>query len=171
MAGLRIVGIESPLAGHAGVATALCEYDADTLVAYHRDHRDYPGRAQIEAYLERHKHCSARELDLTVPCWDEEPRQLLQNLLTNLRRDDEHNPRLVQRASRERYASEAAHIHHAGLLRHLAAHRALLELREEMRDLSTRMYRLLRRAFLGGVSDLDIAVAILQTWVSGDFLP
>ncbi|CAK0759460.1 hypothetical protein CCP3SC1_300010 [Gammaproteobacteria bacterium] len=24
---------------------------------------------------------------------------------------------------------------------------------------------------LGGVSDLDIAVAILQTWVSGDFLP
>lgn len=127
---------------------ALAGLDADALAALHSSGAEYPGRPEIAAYLVRHQHRSARELDLTVPRWDEDPRQPLHSLLTALGQGDEHDPREVQRGSRESYRREAARIHAAGLRRRLATHRALLALREERRDLSTRMYRLLRRAFL-----------------------
>lgn len=107
----------------------------------------YPGEEELRSYLRAHRHRSLRELDLLTPCWDEDPLPVFENLLRLLACEDDEAPDRQEERSQARYRSALAGLDR-GLRSELAVHRAMLSLREQMRERSTRMYRLVRVAAL-----------------------
>ena len=106
----------------------------------------------LESFLARYGHHSRRELDLRVPRWSEDPafvRDMSQRLI------GAESPAEMNRRQRERFAGELERARRLfgpwrrrGFARSLDRLRTCLWLREQMRDLSTRMYALIRRFVL-----------------------
>jgi pyruvate,water dikinase len=141
---------------------ALLALDARELCRRHLAGEPYPGEDAIRAHIHAHRHRSQRELDLLVPCWDEDPLPVFESLLGLLGRDDNEGPELQQERSQARYRAALAELDDAGLRRELEVHRAMLGLRERMRDRSTRMYRLVRLAAMA-VGRRLLAAGLIDT--------
>ncbi|MBN2798989.1 MAG: hypothetical protein JXX28_07560 [Deltaproteobacteria bacterium] len=133
---------------------------------------------RVRALLRAHGHHSTRELDLTVPRYREDPTFLLETLRELALQDAPREPRAVSEGQRAGYLAERARLLAATplsargtLARELDQWRELLWWREELRDLSTRMYAQVRRATCevagrlveGGVL-ADRADAFFLTW-------
>lgn len=105
------------------------------------------GETDIAPLLERFAHRSRRELDLRAPRWDEDTewvKQLLEEYSTSPRAD----PRPAYEIARAQALAHLSWHKRRSFKRKLDRLRHFLWLREEMRDLSSRMYHLIRRYVL-----------------------
>lgn len=110
-----------------------------------------------------------RELDLTVPRYGEDPTPVIENLKRFLELEDDQDPEVAnerQRAAflreRERFLAAVPWYRRRSLSRGLEEVRWFLWWREELRDLSTRMYARIR------TFTLAVATHLVQEGVLGD---
>ncbi|MBI3269448.1 MAG: hypothetical protein HYZ53_10545 [Planctomycetes bacterium] len=146
------------------------------LVAAWRAGAAGPFDAELRGYLAEHGYHSAKELDITVPCWREDPTFVFEGLRSLLREDAEppdprdasRRQRVEAERARDRIASALGSGPWARLfpfkrrafLRRLALVREFLWWREELRDLSTRMYNLIRTHALAVGARLAVGGAL-----------
>ncbi len=106
----------------------------------------------MESFLKQYGHHSRRELDLRVPRWSEDPETVRDLARTQVGAE---NPANMNRRQHELFAAELARarcLFHPWKRRRFEAKlerlRRYVWLREQMRDLSTRIYALIRRFVL-----------------------
>jgi pyruvate,water dikinase len=105
------------------------------------------GTVDVEALMRRFRHHGRRELDLRAPRWDED-RAFVEQLVAGCHRSAGEDPRPAYEAAR-RHALAAVPWHkRRSFERKLDRLRRFVWLREEMRDLSTRLYYHIRRHLL-----------------------
>jgi len=108
----------------------------------------FPFYNELTSYIKKFKFHSQRELDLTVPNWDEEPSEIFDILLSFINKDDLNSPLIANQKQGDNYNNELKKIKNSVLLKKIETHRNLLWWREEMRDNSTKMYYYLRKIML-----------------------
>lgn len=181
MASLKTVGAArelhalcARLRAQPGVAEAFLAADPGDLAARLEAGDRGAALDEVRDYLDAHAHHSRRELDLRVPRWHEEPAYVLglvQQALATF--DPDRDPEAVAARQHQRYldardrASQQFGWNWPGwlwFLRGLHRSRAFCWLREEARDCSTRLYRVIRRDTLeagrrlvsrGALADVD----------------
>ncbi|PKL76710.1 MAG: hypothetical protein CVV27_08845 [Candidatus Melainabacteria bacterium HGW-Melainabacteria-1] len=128
------------------------------------------GMPAMRQYIHRFGHHSPRELDLTVARFEEDPGFVFTSLKQLLGLDDSANPGLSNQRQHQDYLSERAKLLKAapwhkrrGLAAALDQLRAFLWWREELRDLSTRMYHQIRRWTLEVAKRLKAAETLMAT--------
>lgn len=102
------------------------------------------GDTDIEPLLKQFAHHSRRELDLRAPRWDED-REWVEALLRQHSQAGGSDPRPACAAARAQALAKLPWHKRSRFARKLDRLRHFLWLREEMRDLSSRMYHLIRR--------------------------
>ncbi len=105
------------------------------------------GETDVTPLLTRFRHRSRRELDIRVPRWDED-RPWVEELMQHCASQPRGDP---QQAYDQAYAGsirKLARHRRAGFKRKLERVRRFVWLREEMRDLSSQMYYLIRKHVL-----------------------
>jgi pyruvate,water dikinase len=105
------------------------------------------GETDIAPLLQRFAHRSRRELDIRAPRWDED-RDWVTTLLRQYSSAAGSDPRPAYLAARARALASLPWHRRRSFARKLDRLRHFLWLREEMRDLSSRMYHLIRRYVL-----------------------
>ncbi|KAB2667160.1 MAG: hypothetical protein DVB31_08270 [Verrucomicrobia bacterium] len=105
------------------------------------------GETDIGPLLERFAHRSRRELDIRAPRWDEDP-EWVSALLKQHGGAAGSDPRPAYEAARADSLARLPWHRRRAFARKLDRLRHFLWLREEMRDLSSRMYHLVRRHVL-----------------------
>lgn len=105
------------------------------------------GETDITPLLERFAHRSRRELDLRAPRWDED-REWVETLLRQHASAAGNDPRPAYEAARAQALAKLPWTQRRSFARKLDRLRHFLWLREEMRDVSSRMYHLIRRYVL-----------------------
>lgn len=113
------------------------------------------GPMTLERFLERWGYYSRRVLDLRVPRWSEEP-EFVREMAQKMRGAE--SPAEMNRRQRGQFEREVRKLPKKARAK-LAVLRRYLWLREQMRDLSTRMYAEIRRAVLPLGED-----AFYMTW-------
>ncbi|HEY9844106.1 MAG TPA: PEP/pyruvate-binding domain-containing protein, partial [Candidatus Obscuribacterales bacterium] len=128
------------------------EDQSERLMADWRDGATALGMDAMRAYIIRFGYHSTRELDLTVPRFAEDPGFVFASLRQLLEMDDSQDPRELNRRQHRDYLQARAKLLAAvpfykrrAMTRSLDQLRAFLWWREELRDLSTRMYHQVRR--------------------------
>lgn len=109
---------------------------------------DCPFKAELNAFFQKYRYHSPRELDLTVPNWDEDFSQGIKLLQSFLRNDQHEDPVLSEQRQEAIFQKEWDKISDKGLLKAVKTHRDILWWREEMRDYSSKGYYYLRRYLL-----------------------
>ena len=106
----------------------------------------------VRAFIAQHGHHSARELDLLVPRYREDPTFVLESLKDYVALPESPQGRSHEERSAEAYEEERARLlrqvprwRRRGLAGKLDEWRGMLWWREELRDLSTRCYAQVRR--------------------------
>jgi pyruvate,water dikinase len=105
------------------------------------------GDTDIAPLLEKFAHRSRRELDIRAPRWDED-REWVETLLQQHASAAGSDPRPAYVAARAQTLAKLSWHKRRSFTRKLDRLRHFLWLREEMRDLSSRMYHLIRRYVL-----------------------
>ncbi len=110
---------------------------------------------ELNKFLDTYGHHSTRELDLKVPRWDEDPEPVIEALRRYVQLDENSDPYIQILENRKRhdhemkklgsFLSSYTWIRKKLFLRKLKRVRFYTWYREEVRDSSTRMYRLVRR--------------------------
>lgn len=125
---------------------------AQLLNDWQNENAEAPLLIALRAYIARYRHHASRELDLTVPRYGEDPTPIFESLKTLLDLPDGADPRrsgdkqqAEYQQERERLLALAPVWKRRGLAAQLDQLRAFLWWREELRDLSTRMYDQIRR--------------------------
>ena len=103
--------------------------------------------AEFNAFIERYRHHSQHELDISFPNWDEEP-DTVRNAIGDLAKlDDDNDPRALGERQKQKYLDTLARVPKK-LHKDVARLRNFLWWREEFRDISTKSYYLIRRLTL-----------------------
>ena len=102
------------------------------------------GDSDVTPLMQRFGHRSRRELDLRAPRWDED-REWVETLLSQHSQAMGRDPGASYVAARAEALTKLPWHKRGAFIRKLNRLRHFLWLREEMRDLSTRMYHLIRR--------------------------
>lgn len=109
----------------------------------------------VRAFVEKYGFHSVRELDITVPNYREDPSFVVENLKTYLELGDERDPRRLNEQQRHLFEQERARLlgcvpfwRRRAVAERVVQMREFLWWREELRDLSTRMYDQIRRDLL-----------------------
>lgn len=105
------------------------------------------GDTDIAPLLQRFAHRSRRELDIRAPRWDEDG-EWVQTLLKQHSGAAGNDPRPVYEAALAQALAKLPWLKRRTFKRKLGRLRHFLWLREEMRDVSSRMYHLIRRYVL-----------------------
>jgi pyruvate,water dikinase len=105
------------------------------------------GDTDVAPLLERFAHRSRRELDIRAPRWDED-REWVEALLEHHSAAAGTDARPAYEAARTQASAKLSWHKRRSFSRKLDRLRHFLWLREEMRDLSSRMYHLIRRYVL-----------------------
>ena len=105
------------------------------------------GAIDVDALMRRFRHHSRRELDLRVPRWDED-RAFVEELAANYSGPAGDDPRPSYEAARARALATLPWYRRRSFDRKLDRLRRFVWLREEMRDVSTRLYYQVRRHVL-----------------------
>lgn len=105
------------------------------------------GKVDVDALIRRFRHHSRRELDLRAPRWDED-RSFVEQLVASYRGSAGDDPRPAYEAARRQARTAVPWHRRRSFARKLDRLRRFVWLREEMRDLSTRLYYLIRRHLL-----------------------
>ena len=101
----------------------------------------------VDELMQRFRHHSRRELDLRAPRWDED-RAFVEELVANYRGSAGDDPRPAYEAARWQALAALPWYRRRSFARKLDRLRRFVWLREEMRDLSTRLYYHIRRHLL-----------------------
>ncbi len=102
------------------------------------------GKPDVASLVRRFRHHSRRGLDVRFPRWDED-QAFIAKLLENLPRSLAADPRPAYERARSLAISQLPSWKHSRFLRKLNRLRTLVWLREEMRDLSSQTYYLIRQ--------------------------
>ncbi len=113
------------------------------------------GDHDVAPLMERFAHRSRRELDIRAPRWDED-REWVAALLAAQTGGAGNDPRPAYQAARARALAGLPWHRRRTFIRKLDRLRHFLWLREEMRDLSSRMYHLIRRHVLALAERRDL---------------
>jgi pyruvate,water dikinase len=105
------------------------------------------GEPDFTTFLNRFRHHSRRELDIRAPRWDEDP-DWVRTLFSQCSGETSFDPRASAQSARQDMLSRLPWRRRRSFVRKLERLRTFLWLREEMRDLSSRMYYLIRRRVL-----------------------
>jgi pyruvate,water dikinase len=129
------------------------------------------GETQIAPLLKEFAHRSRRELDIRAPRWDEDP-EWVKTLLKQHASAAGSDPRPAYQAARAKALANLPWHKRRSFERKLDRLRRFLWLREEMRDLSSRMYHRIRRFVLAiaerrGLGD-DIFFMSFQEIITDD---
>ncbi len=129
------------------------------------------GAVDVDVLIRRFRHHSRRELDLRTPRWDED-RPFVEQLLAGYRGSAGDDPRPAYEAARQQALAAVPWHKHRSFQRKLDRLRRFVWLREEMRDLSTRLYYHIRRHLLAiaerrGIGD-DIYFMTFQQIIADD---
>src|SRR5207249_4444255 len=129
------------------------------------------GEGDVDALIRQFPHHSRRELDLRTPRWDED-RAFVEELVANYRGSAGDDPRPAYEAARAQALAALPWHRRRSFERKLDRLRRFVWLREEMRDLSTRLYHQIRRHVLEiarrrGLGD-DIFFMTFQEIISDD---
>ncbi len=103
---------------------------------------------ELKGFIQKYRYHSIRELDITVPNWDEDPTQPIELLLNFIHNPEIPDPKESLKKQNRLYHTEKQYIKTNSLNKKLSAHRHLLWWREEMRDYSSKMYFHIRRVLL-----------------------
>lgn len=133
-------------------ALAYWQSPIDTLLADWQAQTDRPMLPELSAYLQKFYYHSTRELDITVARYGEDPRFVFESLQTLLKLEDNLDPLLLNQRqhaeylqARKQLLAAAPFYQRRNLALALEQLRLFLWWREELRDLSTRMYAQIRR--------------------------
>lgn len=107
-----------------------------------------PKQDSLRDYIHKYRHHSYKELDITVPNWDEDATQVAELLLQFLGQEDNDDPRRASQFQQQQFQTSKERLKSKRLQRELSHHRHLLWWREELRDNSSKMYNLLRKTIL-----------------------
>jgi phosphohistidine swiveling domain-containing protein len=105
------------------------------------------GEVDVDGLIRRFRHHSRRELDLSAPRWDED-RPFVEQLVANYRGSAGDDPRTAYEGARRQALADLPWHRRGSFERKLDRLRRFVWLREEMRDLSTRLYYQIRRHLL-----------------------
>lgn len=105
------------------------------------------GTVDVDGLMRQFRHHSRRELDLRVPRWDED-RSFVEQLVAGSQRSAGEDPRPAYEAARQQALAGVPWHKRRSFGRKLDRLRRFVWLREEMRDLSTRLYYHIRRHLL-----------------------
>jgi pyruvate,water dikinase len=105
------------------------------------------GTLDVDVLVRRFRHHSRRELDLRAPRWDED-RPFVEQLVASYRGSAGDDPRPAYEAARKEAVAAVSWHKRRSFERKLDRLRRFVWLREEMRDLSTRLYYHIRRHLL-----------------------
>ena len=109
--------------------------------------QDFPHRASLQALLEKYGYKGAHELEISTPNWSEDPRMPIETIQSFLRQPGLDLPAQLAQQYRQQSALLAG-VESRSLRRQLAQQRRLIWWKEELRDVSTHFYHLLRRLCL-----------------------
>jgi len=143
----KLAFLESfPDADYAALAAALPEmrHLDPTRVMRTMSERDEAAVARLQREF---AHRSRRELDLRAPRWDEDP-EWVRGVLQAHSDTPPPDPRPAYESARAQAMARLPRRRHRAFTKKLDRLRHFLWLREEMRDLSSRMYHLIRRYVL-----------------------
>ncbi|MCL2049481.1 MAG: PEP-utilizing enzyme [Defluviitaleaceae bacterium] len=102
---------------------------------------------EFNAFIEKYKHHSQHELDISYPNWDEMPEQVRSMIKDLGRLGNEHDPRALGEKQTQKYLDTLARVPKK-LHKDIKQLRRFLWWREEFKDISTRSYLLIRRLTL-----------------------
>lgn len=107
---------------------------------------------EVTEFVQRFAYRSARELDITVPRFGEDPSLVIQSIKNSLSLDESANPRKLNKRQHNNFLNKSTAFKKALpfyksllLMKSLAQLREFLWWREELRDLSTRYYYYIRK--------------------------
>ena len=107
-----------------------------------------PFRQQFDEFIEKYGFHSEKELSITEPNWDENPKQVFDTICDFVLKEDAESIIEQNRKQKKIFDKEFSKIQSKKLKKAIENHRYLLWLREEYRDRSSQMYHIIRRAFL-----------------------
>ena len=130
-------------------------HSCDELIAAWRKGDSAYAMDEASNLIKRHRFRSTHELDISIPCYDEEPSFIFSNIKQNVALTDEFNPGELSKNQHTKYC-EAAQMFYASLpmrkrkkaAKQLEQIREMLWWREELRNLSTQYYYYVRRFLL-----------------------
>jgi pyruvate,water dikinase len=105
------------------------------------------GETDVAPVIKRFRHHSRRELDIRAPRWDEDP-EWVEAMLEGCAGGTGRDPREMYEEARRAALAKLPFRKHRRFARKLNRLRTFVWLREEMRDLSSRVYYLIRRHVL-----------------------
>ena len=107
--------------------------------------------SEVRNLIEKYGYHSDRELDITHPCYYEEPQLMIQTIKGTALLDDSFSPEKDKEKGRQAYKEILRHIEskvsrrkYKKISKKIGNMRGMLWWREELRDISTRFYYLLR---------------------------
>jgi len=107
----------------------------------------FPFRNEIAAIIEKYSYKSEKELQISVPNWDQNPMQVFSTLSNFVNKQDSESIIEQNEKQHEFFENELAKVHSKKLRTEILKHRKLLWLREEYRDTSSKMYGNIRSLF------------------------
>jgi len=107
-----------------------------------------PFKLQIDEFIDKYGFHSEKELSITEPNWDENPKQVFDTLCGFVQKKESES--IIEQNKRQKgiFDEEFSKIKSKNLQKTITNHRYLLWLREEYRDRSSQMYHIIRRVFL-----------------------
>ena len=103
--------------------------------------------ADLALFVEKYRHHSQHELDISFPNWDETP-EIARAIIEGFAKTEEgKNPKLLCESQRRKYLAALAKVPRR-LHKKIARLRSFLWWREEFRDISTRSYHIIRKLTL-----------------------
>jgi pyruvate,water dikinase len=122
------------------------------------------GEKDLSLLMKRFRHHSRNELDLRAPRWDEDP-EWIEQMWDNLPPDSGDRPKAAYTEALSRELQCLPKRQHRRFLKKLNRLRHFLWLREEMRDLSTQMYYLIRKHVLAIAEERNLGDDVFfMTW-------
>lgn len=125
--------------------------DIDTIL------KDYNSKAksnfipELTDFINTYGYHSDKELDVTYPCYFEDPSSIIKMLKESISLDESTNPSFDRLKQKQAYLDELAKIKtsvsgkkYAKLVKSIERMRSMLWWREELRDISTRFYYVIR---------------------------
>lgn len=119
--------------------------------------KDYKSKAKnnfmpdLTAFINTYGYHSDKELDITYPCYFEDPTSIIKMLKESIALDDSTNPDFDRQKQKQAYLDELAKIKKSvsgrkydKLFKSIERMRSMLWWREELRDISTRFYYVIR---------------------------
>lgn len=117
---------------------------------YHNN-RPYKGIPELKQHIERFGYHSNRELDISYPCFCEEVNEVIKGIKDTLILGEDYNPDTIRKQQYNNYITQLQalkqkvnSLEYRKLLKKIKKMREMLWWREELKDISTRYYYLIR---------------------------